>query len=189
MPIAISTMSIPPLARYFPKSNGPSALFDATILPERPQEVGPIIDPDNAHKPIETFDEATHNANFTAKPSDVDADLPPPLPISFVDQYLQPSLTRNERLRLTMLWYHARDVVQDKEFLVQLQRKLELVHAFMGWEYAIVGLLNENTFTRVVTVGVPLAILPRRESTCSHTVNQPPGVRTPRLSVQSSTTN
>ncbi|KAJ4381764.1 hypothetical protein N0V86_003129 [Didymella sp. IMI 355093] len=27
----------------------------------------------------------------------------------------------------------------------------------------------------MVTVGLPLAILPRRESTCAHTVNQPPG--------------
>jgi hypothetical protein len=59
----------------------------------------------------------------------------------------------------------------------RLQEKVVLAKETVGWEFVIAGLLNHNTYTRMVTVGLPLAILPRRESTCAHTVNQPPGVR------------
>jgi len=88
-----------------------------------------------------------------------------------------PSLSENERLRLTLFWYYTNgsNLLEDKEFLLGLQQKLDLVQAFMGWEFAIMGLLSENVYTRVATAGLPLAILPRRESTCSHTINQPPG--------------
>lgn len=172
----MSSRSNPAFKRYFPKADGPITHFTTTVLPPPPREVGPVFDSERSHEPIGVFDEATHTANFTDTSAQCSINRQPPLPESFADHYLYPSLTRNERLRLTMLWYHAGDVVEDHEFLLRLQEKLDLVHAFMGWEFAIVGLINEHTFTRVATVGLPLAILPRRESTCSHTVNQPSGV-------------
>ena len=59
----------------------------------------------------------------------------------------------------------------------RIQEKVHLAHETIGWEFVIAGLLDHNTDTRMATVGLPLAILPRRESACAHTVNQPPGVR------------
>jgi hypothetical protein len=94
-----------------------------------------------------------------------------------LDRYLFPVLTRNERLRLTMLFYYTRGALEDLELMSRLQEKVILAKEAVGWEFAIAGLLSHNTYTRMVTVGLPLAILPRRESTCAHTVNQPPGVR------------
>jgi hypothetical protein len=95
------------------------------------------------------------------------------------DRYLFPVLTRNERLRLTMLYYYTRGALQDTELQSRLQEKVYLARDTVGWEFVIAGLLNHNTYTRMVTVGLPLAVLPRRESTCAHTVNQPPGVSLP----------
>lgn len=38
------------------------------------------------------------------------------------------------------------------------------------------GLVFEDAFNRIATAGMPLAVVPRRESPCSHTINQEPGV-------------
>lgn len=162
---------------YFPKAAGPDSLQGRTMtLPLRPHSVGPVIDCANACKPISEFNDAVHAANFAPRPEGVEADLPPQQPEGFGDAYLMPSLTRHERLRLTMFWYYTRDILEDQDFLQRLQEKLELVQVLIGWEFAIVGLLSEDVFTRLVTAGLPLAIVPRRESPCSHTINQKPGV-------------
>jgi len=76
-----------------------------------------------------------------------------------------------------MLFYYTRGALKDQELMSRLQEKVILAQETAGWEFTIAGLLDHNTYTRMVTVGLPLAILPRRESTCAHTVNQPPGVR------------
>lgn len=75
-----------------------------------------------------------------------------------------------------MLFYYTRGALEDRELMSRLQEKVTLAKETVGWEFVIAGLLDHNTYTRVVTVGLPLAVLPRRESTCAHTVNQPPGV-------------
>jgi hypothetical protein len=36
--------------------------------------------------------------------------------------------------------------------------------------------LDVNVYIRLATVGLQLAILPRGETLCAHTVTQPPGV-------------
>lgn len=164
---------------FFPKAAGPDSSLQGsptTILPLRPPCADLAVDTANAGKPIPEFDDRVHNASFTPRPHGVDADLPPPQPDGFRDAYLMPSLTRHERLRLTMFWYYTRDILDDDVFLQCLQGKLELVQLLIGWDFAIVGLLSEDVFTRLVTAGLPLAIVPRRESPCSHTVNQKPGV-------------
>ncbi|KKY32646.1 putative histidine kinase hhk3p [Diaporthe ampelina] len=73
-----------------------------------------------------------------------------------------------------MLWYYSRGLYEDGEFLQLLQEKLDLVQTFMEWEFALLGLVSEDAFTRLAASGLPLAVLPRRESTCSHTINQDP---------------
>lgn len=166
---------------YFPKAAGPGSLPGRSItLPIRPQSPGPVGDGLNAGKPIAQFDDVVHASSFVPRPDGIDTDLPPQQPENFHDAYLMPSLTRHERLRLTMFWYYTRGLLEDEDFLKCLQEKLELVQVLIGWEYAIVGLVSENVFTRLVSAGLPLAIVPRRESPCSHTINQEPGVSSHR---------
>jgi len=57
----------------------------------------------------------------------------------------------------------------------KLQGILGIVQKFMGWEFAIIGMVEEAVFTRVAAINMPVALLPRRESPCSHTINQEPG--------------
>ncbi|KAI5241310.1 hypothetical protein E4T43_05561 [Aureobasidium subglaciale] len=163
---------------HFPKAEGPSNLGDVRALPLRPRGVGPVFDKVLAAQPIAEFDSEAHALNYANGDSIPAASvLTPSQPGDFQDAYLMPSLTEHERLRLTLFWYytHTNKMMEDEEFLLALQQKLDLVQSFMGWDFAIMGLLSEDLFTRVATAGLPLAVLPRRESTCSHTVNQPPG--------------
>ena len=64
---------------------------------------------------------------------------------------------------------------------MRLQAIVGLVQTFFqGWEFAIMGFVSEDAFTRVATAGMELAVVPRRESPCSHTVTQlDPGVSIP----------
>lgn len=140
-------------------------------LPTRPFF---ISDDQLCRKPISAFDEQLHEATYNSPPLGGLTSQPDGLS----DPYLMPSLARNERLRLTMLWYYTRGLYEDREFLQLLQEKVDFVQTFMEWEFAILGLVTEDVFTRVVTSGLPLAVVPRRESTCSHTINQEPGVST-----------
>jgi len=163
-------------APYFPKASGVSALRSPPNLPKQPTRIGPICDPASTTQPLGAFKQAVHDANYTYRDSDPDSDLPPPNPEQPSDPYLVPSLTRHERLRLTLLWYYTRDLLKDQDFLQSLQEKLNMVKQLMGWQYAIMGIMSEDVFSRIVTAGVPLVVLPRRESMCSHTINQPSGV-------------
>ena len=143
-------------------------------LPFRPTDIGPIFDI-RSDEPLERFSEENHKLSYT--PLTLDDRLPPipPRPENFTDAYLYPTLTRNERQRLTMLWYYTHQLLEDNDLLKRLQEKVELVQQFLGWEFAICGLISNDNFTRLAAAGLPLAILPRRESTCSHTIHQKPG--------------
>jgi hypothetical protein len=171
---------------YFPRS-------DATVLqsrhapPEpatRPTAVAPILDVDNAETALNAWSVEVAQAVYPRKD---DVWAPASIPSGTcsqecaADRYLFPMLTHNERLRLTMLFYYTWDVFEDQELMSRLQEKVMLAQETAGWEFAIAGLLDHNTYTRMVTFGLPLAVLPRRESTCAHTVNQPPGVRRTNL--------
>jgi GAF domain-containing protein len=163
---------------HFPSAEGRNAPRDARSLPLRPRSIGPVFDQQHATEPIAAFDQEAHNRNYASQEPDSDQPTPSEqVPSDLQDTYLMPSLSENERLRLTLFWYytHANKMMEDDEFLLALQQKLDLVQAFMGWDFAIMGLVSEHVFTRVAVAGLPLAILPRRESTCSHTINQPPG--------------
>lgn len=178
--------SPPPSARlatafapYYPRC-------EAHILDSRPEPVRPLCISDEAlcRNPILDFDEQLHESNYNPRPDGSLADQPD----GFSDPYLMPSLARNERLRLTMLWYYTRGLYDDREFVQLLQEKLDLVQTFMEWEFALLGLVSEDAFTRVAASGLPLAVLPRRESTCSHTITQEPGVSAPSPTCHKSST-
>ncbi|KAH9864060.1 hypothetical protein J1614_009993 [Plenodomus biglobosus] len=168
-------------ASFFPRA-------DAAILQskhpspapaDRPTVVAPILDLANVDKPLDAWSVDVAQSIYPAV-DDVWAPAPIPERVDSLGpratgRYLSPMLTRNERLRLTMLYYYTRDALEDDELMSRLQEKVYLAKETVGWEFVIAGLLDHNTYTRMVTVGLPLAILPRRESTCAHTVNQPPG--------------
>ena len=168
-------------AAFFPKA-------DATVLqtkysppPEsRPTVVAPILDVENHNKILSKW---TTEVTESVYPRKEDRETPSTIPQweacpqqCLADRYLFPVLARNERLRLTMLFYYTRGALEDQELMSRLQEKVFLAKETVGWEFVIAGLLDNNTYTRLVVVGLPLAVLPRRESTCAHTINQPPDV-------------
>lgn len=75
-----------------------------------------------------------------------------------------------------MLWYYTRDIFNESEFLCGLQEKLLLAQESTGWECVVIGLLDMDVYVRLGTIGLPLAVLPRGETICAHTVTQPPRV-------------
>ncbi|GAP87563.1 putative histidine kinase hhk3p [Rosellinia necatrix] len=157
---------------YFPRSGSKhTSKLLLRPLPPPPKTVGPILDEANAKEPLPPFELKAHG-QYYAEPSESGEALPPPLPASFTDRYLIPTLTRNERLRLTLLWYHTMNIEQNDSLLAEVDALVRRAHSAIGWEYTIAGILNESTYRRLAAVNLPLAILPRRESTCSHTINQ-----------------
>ncbi|KAH7383212.1 hypothetical protein BKA66DRAFT_463353 [Pyrenochaeta sp. MPI-SDFR-AT-0127] len=166
---------------FFPKADATvlQSKNSPPLLESRPTAVAPILDVDNHDRALHAW---TVEVAESVYPSQDDIWAPATIPQRSLcatqcsaDRYLFPILTRNERLRLTMLFYYTRGVLEDQELMSRLQEKVLLAQESVGWEFVIAGLLNHNTYTRMVTVGLPLAVLPRRESTCAHTVNQPPG--------------
>ncbi|KAF1845472.1 uncharacterized protein K460DRAFT_416731 [Cucurbitaria berberidis CBS 394.84] len=167
-------------APFFPRAD--------TVLPfkhdppsptSRPTVVAPILDVEHVDYALKPWSDEFARSVYPEKddnwaPATIPLRLECP-PHCATDRYLFPTLTRNERLRLTMVFYYTRGALDDQELLSRLQEKVHLAKESSGWDFVIAGLLDHNTYTRVATVGLPLAILPRRESTCAHTVNQPPG--------------
>ncbi|KAK8035455.1 hypothetical protein PG993_010450 [Apiospora rasikravindrae] len=93
-------------------------------------------------------------------------------PSGHTERYLAPYLTPNESSRLAAYWYHTRLIEQDEQLLAKIDTLVNGLQKAIGWGYAIAGLLSESTFTRLAAANMPLASLPRRESPCSHTINQ-----------------
>ncbi|KAF3037764.1 hypothetical protein E8E12_000431 [Didymella heteroderae] len=168
----------PQRASFFPRADAAVLRSKQYAAPtDRPSETAPIFDHDNHTKALDIWSIEVAERIY---PGSTDVWAPAIIPEKTsmqcaTDRYLFPVLTRNERLRLTMLFYYTRGALQNTELQSRLQEKVYLARDTVGWEFVIAGLLNHNTYTRMVTVGLPLAVLPRRESTCAHTVNQPPG--------------
>jgi hypothetical protein len=161
---------------FFPSADA-AVLTSSHPLPRtRPQTPGPIFDPDGFFKPVKPWCQDTHESNFppNAEPF-ATVSIPAP-PACGSDRYLRATLAKNERLRLSMLWYYTRDILNETEFLSGLQQKVHLAKESTEWDFAIIGFLDVNYYTRLAAIGVPLGILPRGETICAHTINQPPGV-------------
>ncbi|KAM0188022.1 hypothetical protein ACHAPA_009715 [Fusarium lateritium] len=153
-----------------------SSTFDHSKLPPRPKNIGPIFDADNFRTPAESWGPESHDYLYPVKTDPyAPASIPPEPSTRPSSRYLRTRLTKNERLRLSMLWYYTRDLDKEPELLAGLQEKASLAQESSGWEFAVVGLLDANVYIRLATAGTGLAILPRGEAICSHTVMQPPG--------------
>jgi len=144
-------------------------------LPDQPKHIGPVFDPVRCREPLPAFDILTHASTFGAR-SHLDSEAcVPDRPETFRDRYLYPTLTHNEHTRLTMYWYYTRGLNEDKALLKKLDQIVDLTKQSLGWEVGIIGMVDAHSFTRLIAANMTLATIPRRESTCSHTVNQPPG--------------
>ncbi|KAK7431566.1 hypothetical protein QQZ08_001784 [Neonectria magnoliae] len=168
---SVSTRRMP----FFPKADA-AVLSSKRAPPESyPQTVGPIYDPDNLDTPLEPW---TGDVEESFYPPKEEAFAPSSIPRKLTclcDRYLRAFLAKNERLRLSMLWYYTRDIFKETEFLSGLQEKVQLAKDSTGWEFAVIGIQDVNFYIRLATIGLPLAILPRGETICAHTVTQPPG--------------
>ena len=162
-------------AVFFPKAD--AAILSLSPPPNYPQIIGPIYDEENFNTPVRPWSLENENVFY---PSTKDAFAPAAVPNTqyrLSERYLRASLTWNERFRLSMLWYYTQDIFEEKEFLSGLQEKACIAQESTGWEFAIIGILNINIYTRLAAVGVSLGNLPRGETICAHTVARPPGVR------------
>jgi hypothetical protein len=135
--------------------------------------VGSVYDTAYSKEPLQAFDEWHHVQRYGGVSPTGEAEEPP-APVDFKTRYLFPTLARNERLRLTLLWYHCRLIDQDEHLLAKIDSLVKGVQKAIGWEYAITGILNESTYTQLAVANLPIARLPRRESTCAHIINQNP---------------
>ncbi|KAM6536038.1 hypothetical protein FALCPG4_005558 [Fusarium falciforme] len=159
---------------FLPKADAVLLSSERNPPPPRPEVVGPIYDPEQIDEPTESWSQGLESCFYPPKtdpyaPSSV-PEKPCPSP-----RYLRAHLAKNERLRLSMLWYYTRDIINEPELLAGLQEKACLAQESTGWEYAVIGVLDVNVYIRLATVGLELAILPRGETLCAHTVTQPPG--------------
>lgn len=145
-------------------------------LPDYPDKIAPIFDPENYDKPVKHSSALEHDCLYPPSDDHFNPAIIPERPSHLDDRYLRAFLASDERLRLSMLWYYAHDIFTEKEFLLDLQEKAAVAQESTGWEYVVIGLLDVNVFTRLATIGLPLGILPRGETLCAHTVTQPPGV-------------
>lgn len=106
-----------------------------------------ILNPEYAHLPL------------LRMPKGPDA---PPVQ-DFREPYLFPTLAANEKERLAKLWYLTRDLKSDEVLKARLNDITELVQDTFNAEMSMIGLLDNDAYTRVSAVGCPLASVPRRE--------------------------
>ncbi|KAL7917694.1 histidine kinase HHK3 [Trichoderma austrokoningii] len=172
MPSATASSGGRPKA-FFPKTDAVVLSSKHEPPPVLPQTVWPIFDPDNLDKPVEPWNPDVEKNFYPLQEDEFAPSTAPEGPQPIEGQYLRGFLAENERLRTSMLWYYTRDILNEPEFLSGLQQKANLAQESSGWEYVIIGIQDLNYYFRLATVGLPLAIHPRGESLCGHTVSQP----------------
>ncbi|KAL7944955.1 histidine kinase HHK3 [Trichoderma barbatum] len=160
---------------FFPKADAAILSSRHGLPPARPRTVWPVFDPDNVDRPIEAWTPEVEKSFYPPKVEEFAPSAIPDKPMCTSDRYLRAFLAENERLRSSMLWYYTRDILNETEFLSGLQEKAHLAQESTGWEFVVIGILDVNYYIRLASIGLPLAILPRGETLCAHTVTQPPG--------------
>ncbi|KAK6377854.1 hypothetical protein LTR64_001237 [Lithohypha guttulata] len=163
-------LSVPHIADAFG-----CAPINSLSLPSRPTDINPIFDEQKHKEPLAPRNTIGPDTYGLSTGLDAETFSPPSPPTDFRDPYLYPVLTGNEYVRLTTLWYHTQGLTEDKDFLWRISNLLGMLKDSIRWEFAIVGILDNDHYTRLVTANLPILNLPRRESTCSHTVNMSPG--------------
>lgn len=169
---------IDPKISFFPKADG-AILRSKRVVPawprSRPQTVGPIFDRENVDRPIQPWSPDLNTTFYPQTAADEPA-VVPEKPADFAEKYLRAFLAEHERLRLSVLWYYTREIFQEDEFLAGLQEKVQLAQESIGWEFAVIGILDVDVYLRLATVNLDLGMVPRGETICAHTITQNTGV-------------
>ncbi|KAL7935641.1 histidine kinase HHK3 [Trichoderma chlorosporum] len=160
---------------FFPKADAAILLSRQGLPAPRPRTVWPVYDPDNIDTPLGAWSPEVDAAFYPPKVEAFAPSAIPDPPMCTSERYLRAFLAENERLRASMLWYYTRDILNEAEFLSGLQEKAYMAQESTGWECVVIGILDVNYYIRLATIGLPMAILPRGETLCAHTVTQPPG--------------
>lgn len=164
-------------ASFYPSLRGFGCVpINTSTIRPRPITVGPIFDLTKTSEPLPSYGDVQRTELY-GKHHYLDAETVAPSISQAVsnDAYLYPPLSTNEYIRLTTLWYHTYGLDKDAELIYKFEPIVSILQESFSWEFAIVGLLDNDTYMRLATANLPLAILPRRESTCSHTVQMHPG--------------
>ncbi|KAL7892198.1 histidine kinase HHK3 [Trichoderma sp. SZMC 28014] len=157
---------------FFPRTDAVVLSSKHEPPPALPQTVWPIFDPDNLDRPVEPWNPDVEKNYYPSQDDEFAPSKAPDEPLSKDERYLRGFLAENERLRLSMLWYYTRDILNEPEFLSGLQQKANLAQESSGWDFVIIGIQDLNYYIRLAAVGLPLAIHPRGESLCAHTITQ-----------------
>ncbi|KAG4291356.1 hypothetical protein FPRO06_03242 [Fusarium proliferatum] len=139
---------------FFPKADATllCSTVDKHSLPPRPKAIGPIFDANNFKVPIEPWTSDADSSFYPPKPDPFSpSSIPQEAHCASSSKYVRSRLAKNERLRLSMLWYYARDLDNEPELLAGLQEKACLAQESSGWEYAVVGVLDVNVYIRLAT--------------------------------------
>jgi hypothetical protein len=136
-------------AFFFPKADAAvlRTRHDPPSPTSRPTETSPIFDAENADKRLDCWSQSVAS---TLYPPQTDPWAPATIPAEppHTQSYLFPTLTRNERLRLTMLYYYTQGALQDTELMSRLQEKVHLAQETVGWEF-VIAVCSTITLTRV----------------------------------------
>lgn len=141
---------------FFPKADASVLSRKLAPPPDYPKSVGPVYDCKNVDTPVLPWDSTQGDACYPPQKENYAPAIIPKSGLCLSDRYLRASLARNERLRLSMLWYYTCDIFKETEFLSGLQEKVCIAQESAAWEYAIIGILDVNFYTRLATIGVPL---------------------------------
>ncbi|KAL2213928.1 hypothetical protein CC79DRAFT_88828 [Sarocladium strictum] len=160
---------------FFPKADAAPLPASPEAYSPGPTTIGPVYDRDDFATPLKPW---TLDTETTSYPSDSDpcaASSIPVQPSCPASRYLRPTLAKNERLRLSMVWYYGDSLRNESNLLSGLCEKAYHARDSTGWEFAVIGIQDINVYIRLATAGLPLGILPRGETLCAHTATQAPG--------------
>lgn len=118
---------------FFPKADA-AVLRSKFELPSvRPSSLGPVFDVAQSKKPMNSWTTVSKDGLYPDNVEEYAVAITPEKPLDFSERYLRPFLTRNERLRLTMLFYYCRHVFDDEELLSRIEEKVYLAKESIGW--------------------------------------------------------
>lgn len=131
---------------FFPKADASVLSRKLAPPPDYPKSVGPVYDCKNVDTPVLPWDSTQGDACYPPQKENYAPAIIPKSGLCLSDRYLRASLARNERLRLSMLWYYTCDIFKETEFLSGLQEKVCIAQESAAWEYAIIGILDVHAW-------------------------------------------
>src|SRR6478735_5595358 len=103
---------------FFPQADSTLlSTIDHHAVPPRPKAIGPIFDADNFKTPIGPWTPDGDSELYPPKQDPYAPSAIPAEPSCPSAKYPRCLLAKNERLRLSMLWYYTRGIDEEPELL------------------------------------------------------------------------